>query len=57
VQEVAVGNREFVQAKEALWEQLKAFEPRVDRGVPEVNHFLRVFARSFSSSLDELSPE
>ncbi len=57
VQEVAAGNREFVQAKEALREQLRAFEPDDDRGVPEIDHFLRVFAQPFSLSLDELTGE
>lgn len=52
---MAVGNREFVQAKEALREQLRALELGDDRGAPEVDHFLRAFAPSFSLSLDELS--
>ena len=48
VQEVAAGNREFVQAKEALREQLRALEPGDDRVAPEVNHFLRAFIPPFS---------
>ena len=48
VQEVAAGNREFVQAKEALREQLRALEPGDDRVAPEVDHFLRAFTPPFS---------
>lgn len=55
VQEVGAGNREFVQAKEALRAQLKALEPEDGLVVPEVERFLHDFGHPFSLSLDELS--
>ena len=54
VQEVAVGNREFTQAKTALREQLKALAPEKGHVVPEVERFLYEFEHTFTRSLDEL---
>lgn len=53
VQEDALGNREFSQAKAALFTQLED----LGNGQPalEVEHFLQAFGPSFARSLDELS--
>lgn len=53
VQEDALGNREFAQAKAALYAQLGDLGG--GRPSPEIERFLRVFGHSFSLSLDELS--
>jgi len=46
--EVAAGNAEFSKAAESIKAKLMAIES------PEVEHFLRVFAGSYSLTLDEL---
>lgn len=54
VQEVAAGNREFIEAKAALRVQLGVLGPEDGLVVPEVERFLHDFGHPFSLSLDEL---
>ena len=49
LEELAAGNREFNQAKLTLESKIKSYE------MPEVDHFMKHFAPSFSLTLDELS--
>lgn len=48
LEEISVGNKEFQRAKITIEDKLKSY----DR--PEVDYFIRVFAPSFSLTIDEL---
>lgn len=49
LEEEQMGNRDFIQAKETIWESIQQIE------LPEVQDFLKEFLPSFHLSPDELS--
>lgn len=49
VEEVKAGNKEFLQAKESIYNVL------VDMNLPELEYFMEHFLPSYSLSLDEMN--
>ncbi|HPZ53423.1 MAG TPA: HD domain-containing protein, partial [Clostridia bacterium] len=48
-EEVKAGNKEFLQAKESIYNVL------VDMNLPELEYFMEHFLPSYSLSLDEMN--